>query len=90
MPTVTNTLYFCHLSQILSDPKVTYTKLVATLWTQKEEENRVRVTVGGDKLDYPGVTSTDTASISTLKFLLNSVISTPLARFLTLDIKNYY
>ena len=90
MPTVTNTLYFCHLSQILSDRKVTYTKLVATLWTQKEEENRVRVTVGGDKLDYPGVTSTDTASISTLKFLLNSVISTPLARFLTLDIKNYY
>ena len=50
----------------------------------------MRVTVGGDKLNYPDITATDTASLSTLKLLLNSVISTPLARFLTLNIKNYY
>ena len=46
--------------------------------------------VGGDKLDYPGITATDTSSISTLKLLLNSVISTPLARFCTLGIYSYY
>ena len=46
--------------------------------------------MGGDRLDYPGVTATDTASLSTTKLLLNSVISTPVLRFLTMDIKNYY
>ena len=49
MPMGNNTLYFCHLSQILSYRKVTYAKLVATLRPQKEEEHRVQVTVGGDK-----------------------------------------
>ena len=46
--------------------------------------------VGGDKLDYPGITATDTVSLFTLKLLLNSVISTSLSIFLTLDIKIYY
>ena len=50
----------------------------------------MRVTVGGDKLDYPGITTTDTVSLFTLKLLLNSVISTSLSIFLTLDIKIYY
>ena len=90
MPTGTNTLYFFHLSQIPPDCKVTYAKLVATLQPQKEEEHRVRVTVGRYKLDYPGITANDTASISTLKLILNSVISTPLARFLNLYINNSY
>ena len=48
MPTGTNTLYFCHLLQIPPDRKVTYAKLVATLRPKKEEEHRVRVTVGGE------------------------------------------
>ena len=90
MPTGTNTLYFCDPSQTPPDRKVTYVKLVATLRPQKEEENRVHVTVGGDKLNYPGITATNTASLSTLKLPLNSVISTPQARFITLNMKNYY
>ena len=48
------------------------------------------VTVGGEKLNYTGITATDTASLSKLKLLLNSVIYTPLALFLILDINNYY
>ena len=63
---------------------------MVTLWHQKEEEHRVQVTVGGEKIDYPSVTVTDTASLSTIKLLINSVISTWHARFLTLDIQNYY
>ena len=47
MPTGTNTLYFCHQSQIPPDCKVTYAKLVATLRPQKEEEHPVCVTIGG-------------------------------------------
>ena len=45
---------------------------------------------GGDKLDYPGATSTDTTSLATTKVHLNSVISTPTARYITADIKDFY
>ena len=63
---------------------------MATLRPQKEEEHRARVTIGGEKLDYPGITATDIASINTLKILLKSFISTPLSCFITLDINKYY
>ena len=86
----TNTLYFFRPSQIPSYREVTYAKLVIMLRPQKEEERCVRITIRGNKLDYPRVTVTDTASLSTLKLLLNSVNSDPLAQFLTLGIKNYY
>ena len=62
---------------------------MATLWPQNEEEHRVQVTVRGDKLGYLGITDTYTAILSTIKLLLNRVISTPQARFLTLEIESY-
>ena len=34
--------------------------------------------------------STKTASMTTIKILFNSTISTPGARFMTLDLKNFY
>jgi hypothetical protein len=90
MPKGTNTIFFLHPSKIPTGRKVTYARIVATIRPHKDETHRVRVTVGGDKLDYSGITATATASLTTLKILLNSVISTPGARFMTLDIKNYY
>ena len=62
---------------------------MATLQPQKEEEHHVQVTMGDDKLDYPGATATNTASIYTLKLLINSFISTWYAWFFTLDIKHH-
>ena len=50
----------------------------------------MRITVGGNRLDYLGLTATDTASLTTLKLLLNSVISTLNSRLMTMDIKIYY
>ena len=50
----------------------------------------MRVTVGGDKLPFDGDASTKTASLTTTKILLNSTISTPGARFMTSDIKDFY
>jgi hypothetical protein len=90
MPTGTNTIFFVHPTAIPKGRKVTYARIVATIRPHKDEKHRVRVTVGGDKLDYPGITATDTASLTTFKLLINSVISTNGARFLTLDIKDYY
>ena len=46
--------------------------------------------VVGYKLDFPGIITTNCASLTTTKCLLNSVVSIPDARFLTLDIKNFY
>jgi hypothetical protein len=46
--------------------------------------------VGGDKIEYPGDKSTSTAGLTTAKMIFNSTISTPGARFLVIDIKNFY
>ena len=57
---------------------------------EKEDPNRVRVTVGGNRINYPGDCGTPTADLLTVKLLLNSVISTPGARFMTIDISDFY
>ena len=57
---------------------------------QKTKVNRVRVTISGNILNYPGATTTNCASLTTTKCLLNSTISTPDAQFITIDIKDFY
>lgn len=44
---------------------------------------------GGDWLDYYGETSTETTSLETAKILINSVLSTTNARFMTIHISNF-
>ena len=83
----TNTVFYVPKSSVPADRKVTYARMVATILPHKNKVNRVRVTFGGDVLDYPGATTTKCASLTTTKCLLNSTISTPNARFMTLDIK---
>ena len=51
---------------------------------------RVRGTIGGDKVDYPGLVAANTADMKTIKLLLNSTVSTPGAKFMTFDIKDFY
>ena len=69
---------------------MTYPRLVASLQPHKKEVNRVRVTVGGDRLEFVGNTSTQTASINTTKCLVNSTLSTRGAKFMSADIGRYY
>ena len=45
---------------------------------------------GGDRVHYPGDAGMPTADLLTVKLLLNSIISTPNAKFMTLDIKDFY
>ena len=56
----------------------------------KEEKYCVRITVGGDKLDFCGDASSVAASLAIVKLLLNSVVSTKCAKFTTADIKDFY
>jgi hypothetical protein len=50
---------------------------------------RVRGTIGGDKVDYPGIVSSSTAALQTVKLLLNAVVSED-ASWCTADITDFY
>jgi hypothetical protein len=56
----------------------------------KQEKERVRLTVGGYKLDYSGDVATSTADITTIKILINSTLSTKDAAMMMMEIKNFY
>ena len=86
----TNTVFFVPRTAIPYSRTVTYSQLVASIRSHKTETHSVRVTIGGNRLEFPGNTTTKCASLTTTKCLLNSIISTPRARFLTLDFKTFY
>ena len=86
----TDTIFFIRKSQVPKHKTVTYARIVATLRLQKEEQERTRVTVGGNLIEYNGNTRTETAGLTTAKLLINSVLSTPKARFMAIDLKNFY
>ena len=69
---------------------VTYGQFVCNIRPEKDEKNRTRFVVGGDRINYPGDVGTPTADMLLAKILFNSVISTKNARFMTGDIKNFY
>ena len=48
------------------------------------------MTIGGNLLEYEGKTSTETASLETIKIHLNSTISTKNAKYAAADIGNFY
>jgi hypothetical protein len=68
----------------------TYYRFVATERPHKAETKRARLTVGGNLVHYPDKVSTPAANLSTVKMLINSVISTPGALFATFDLKGVY
>jgi hypothetical protein len=68
----TDTCFFAKLKNIPKDRKITYSKIVCDYKPHKQENERVRLTVGGDKLDYSGDVATSIADITTFKILINS------------------
>jgi hypothetical protein len=50
----------------------------------------VRLTVGGDRIDYPGETSTKNADLTTSECLWNSVVSTNEAMYMCADVNTFY
>ena len=48
------------------------------------------MTAGGNLLEYNGKTSTETASLETIKIHLNSTISTKNAKYVAADIGKFY
>ena len=88
----TNTMFYINKSEIPEDRRkdITYGRIVVVVRPQKKEQERTRLTVGGNLIDYPWEVATPTADLTTAKLLFNSVISTPGAVFVVLDCKNFY
>jgi len=90
--TGTETIFFIHKNEVPTNrwKDITYGRICCNYREQKAEKNRMRLTVGGNLINYPGDCGTPTADMLTVKLLLNNVISTPYAKFMTIDIKNFY
>jgi hypothetical protein len=86
----TETIRFLNIKDIPNDAKITYAKIVCADRPEKTPKIRVRMTIGGNLITYDGTTSTKAAELPTLKLFINSVLSTPYAKFLTGDLKDFY
>jgi len=68
----------------------TYARIVCNFRESKKDKYRTRITIGGNLINFPDDCGTPTADLLTVKLLLNSIISTPNAKFMTLDLKDFY
>ena len=85
-----NTIQFIPCSAVPPWCTVTYGHIVVDYRSQKQEPNHTRLTVGGNRIDYPWEVATPTADLIMAKLLFNSTISTPGAKFFGIDIKNFH
>ena len=83
-------MHFIHARNTPRSRKTTYLNIVANVCPQKEDPHRICFTVGGDRLDYPGPTATETDEIQTANLLFNNTISTRVGRFMFIDLKDFY
>ena len=79
-------------NRIAKGKKVAYVNMVCDLRPLRKEKYRVRLTLGGDVLNYAGNASYPAASLLEAKLLLNSTISDTHigARFMNADIKDFF
>ncbi len=86
----TNSIRFKRPSELPKGKKATYLRICANYRPQKEDPYRIRFTVGGNLVNYRGETYTPTSDITTAKILFNSVLSTQNAKFMCIDLSNFY
>ena len=68
MPTGNNNLFYIPKSKVPVGWKVTYANAVCDFRPLKLDKYRVRLTVGGDKLQYPHDTGSPVASLLETKY----------------------
>ena len=81
---------FDEITKIPKGKIVTYARIVVDYRPQKKDKNRVRITAGGNLINYPHELTTRTADITTSKCMWNSTISTRGARYICSDAKTFY
>jgi hypothetical protein len=86
----TDTCFLIPKSLIPAHKRPTYVPICCNYQPQKDKKHCVRLTSGGNWIDYPGNKSTLAANLTTAKLLINSTISTPGAKFLGINLANFY
>ena len=88
----TNTFHLITFADIPHHKRkeIIYTKVVCEICEGKDDENRTRITVGGNLICYPGNAGTNTVSLELIKLMLKGVISRKGARFACIDIQKFY
>ncbi len=88
----TNIFFLIDYQDISSHKRkeICHTTVACEVRPEKDDLDRTRITIGGNRICYPGNVGTNTASLELVKLLLNSVLSRKGARFSTFDIKNFY
>ncbi len=89
----TNFIFVMTHDEIQTIPKnqtVTYARIVVDFHPQKADPHCIRITAGGNLINYPGELSTRTADLTTSKLMWKSILSTAGTKYVCLDIKNFY
>jgi hypothetical protein len=89
----TNFIFVMTHAEVLlipADRTVTYARVVVNFFPQKLNPHQIRITARGNLINYPGELTTRTANLTTSKLMWNSVLSTKGAKYMCLDIKNFY
>ena len=79
-----DTFHLIHKKDIPKGKKITYAQFCYDIQLQKDKTNLTILVIGGDGLVYDRKTSTETASLETIKIHLNSTISTKGAKYAAL------
>jgi len=92
LATTTETIKFVRKAEIPWERQrdITYARICCNERPEKKDPDRTRITIRGDRVNYPEDCGTPTADLLTVKLLFNSIISTMHAKFMTLDIKDFY
>ncbi len=88
----TNSIFVMTHDKILfipTDQTVMYARVVVDFFPQKADPHQIRITAGGNLINYPGELTTRTADLTTSKLMWNSNLSTKGTKFMCLDIKNF-
>jgi hypothetical protein len=89
----TNTIVFIKKNQVPWNraKDMTYGLIACLVRPEKiKEPNQTRLAVGGNRVHSLGNTGTPTTNLLTVKPLINSTISTPNAKYMTMDVKVFY
>ena len=91
--TGTNTILFIQKHHVPKDraKNVTYGLITCLIRPEKTDEpNRTRLVAGSNRVHYPGDAGTPTAILLTVKLLINCIILTNGAKFMTMEFKDFY
>ena len=88
----TNTIFLIDKANVPAErwKGVTYGHVVVACHPEKSDPYQTRLTVGGNLIAYPGDCGTPTVDLITVKLLLNIIVSTPGAKFMPINIKDFY